>query len=210
MIGFDKLREFDKFEIEMKAPYPHVYVNPDPQSLDLESVMPQLPRQRIEKIRAFRFEKDKKLSASVYLLLSEALEKEWGIKEIPDFIYGENEKPFLSGLPAVHFNLSHCDAAAVCAVSDHPVGIDVEEIKPHEDDLMRHVLSPEEYEKVKNSEQPEIEFLRFWTMKESYLKLTGEGLNDNLPGLLPAPGIIFQTVTDASGKFIYTVCQFAR
>ncbi len=44
-------------------------------------------------------------------------------------IYG---KPFFIYNPYIHFNISHTGNYVVCAISDEPVGIDIELIKPIE------------------------------------------------------------------------------
>jgi len=50
-----------------------------------------------------------------------------------------NGKPFLPGGP--HFNLSHSGKFAMCAVSTSPVGCDIEEIVPLEDEVLRQIGS---------------------------------------------------------------------
>ena len=42
-----------------------------------------------------------------------------------DIAANENGQPYLTAAPDVHFSLSHSAAWAVCAVSDHPVGVDI-------------------------------------------------------------------------------------
>ena len=48
-------------------------------------------------------------------------------------------------------------------------------------------------------------------MKEAVLKLTGEGINDDLPTLF-ADGLLehlrLKTVVDRDNAFVYTVCQY--
>lgn len=184
-----------------------IYLNDRPENLNLEEALRLLPPHRLENTLRLRHEIDRRISAAAYLLLREGLELEYGIREIPDFGYGPDGKPFLPGLGGIHFNLSHCRRGAVCAVSDREIGIDIEEIKPHDEDLMRHVLSPEEYDHVKEAVWPEAEFIRLWTLKESYLKFTGEGLRDDLRYLLPPRRVRFDTTVSAAGGYIFTVCR---
>ena len=69
---------------------------------------------------------------------------------------------------------------------------------------MERVLSGKEIRGVLASADPAVEFTRLWTVKESFLKLTGEGLTDDLPGLLArAEGVRFRTVVRS--RYVYTV-----
>lgn len=75
----------------------------------------------------------------------------------------------------VSVSLSHSGDFVACAVSSAPVGIDLEikrEVKPS----LLKALNEEELEFVNKSEDKDSAFLRIWTAKEAYLKLTGEGL----------------------------------
>ena len=83
-----------------------------------------------------------------------------------------------SSEPRPQVNVSHSGGLVVIAVADAPVGVDVEEIRPipQLDSLLRDALSPEEGTHVRASDDPDLEFFRIWTAKESYLKATGEGI----------------------------------
>jgi 4'-phosphopantetheinyl transferase len=84
-------------------------------------------------------------------------------------------KPFLTQLP---FNLSHSGNWSVCAVSDNPVGVDLE--------LERPLRAPVE-KKLTQTEQAELlalppnlrtaAFFDLWVLKEAALKQTGQGLS---------------------------------
>jgi 4'-phosphopantetheinyl transferase len=93
-------------------------------------------------------------------------------------------KPFIFGLPHVHYNISHCVGMVALALSDRPVGVDVEKVRPMRDALVRRVLTEEEQSflyKTASCEEARSEwFTRFWTLKESYLKYTGEGIAASL------------------------------
>ena len=84
----------------------------------------------------------------------------------------------------LHFNLSHCRQAIACALSENPVGVDVESIGRYSESLARHVLSPDEFALVSSAPDPQIPFTRLWTQKEAVVKLTGRGIDDDLPNLL--------------------------
>ena len=73
---------------------------------------------------------------------------------------------------------------AACVVSLSPVGVDVEDVREFKESLARYVLNDDEYAAVMASPHPDREFIRLWTMKESYLKLTGEGITRDLKTVL--------------------------
>jgi 4'-phosphopantetheinyl transferase len=62
--------------------------------------------------------------------------------------------------------------------------------------------------RIEQAEHPEVEFVRLWTMKESLLKLTGEGINDHMKYVLKdIPERSFTTVEEIEKNYIYTVCE---
>ena len=91
---------------------------------------------------------------------------------------GEHGKPYLKRFPQICFNISHSNGIAVCAISQSGVGIDVERIGTFRSAVARRVLTEKEIEFLETlteHERGEM-FYRFWTLKESYLKLDGSGL----------------------------------
>lgn len=88
-------------------------------------------------------------------------------------------KPFIQNLPHFHFNVSHSGQWLVCATDTQPVGIDIEKILPLDVLAYREQLSVAEYYSLRAmpaAHQLE-HFYELWTLKESYLKLTGAGIN---------------------------------
>ena len=76
-------------------------------------------------------------------------------------------KPYLFG-GTPYISLSHSGEYVVAAVSDSPVGIDIQCYKPMIDSHMKRLCSEEEAEYLKT--QPRSEFFRLWTAKEAYIK----------------------------------------
>ena len=169
-------------------------------SEELDAAIASLPDWRREKALRFKHEQGRKECTFAYLLLCQALKESYGINEQPSFQIGEHGKPELvfnpnqtvncqlstvnSQLSTVNFNLSHCKQAIACVLSETPVGVDVESIGRYRESLARHVLSPEEFALVTSAPDPQIPFTRFWTQKEAIVKLTGRGIDDDLPNLL--------------------------
>ena len=135
-----------------------------------------LPAWRREKALQYKKLDDRKRSVVAFVLLQHALREEYGITEISEFVYNEFGKPSFSNLP-IHFSLSHCKDAIVCAVSDQNIGIDVETIVPYNPDVARRVCTATEFEMLDQSENKDLEFIKLWTVKEAISKYKGLGLS---------------------------------
>ena len=107
------------------------------------------------------------LAAMVASLTGEAL---------PEIRVTDRGKPYFPDSP-LHFSITHTRHHAFCAVSENPVGIDAEEtdrkVKPG---LAEKILSPSEKERSLREKDSRQALLRFWVLKEAYLKMTGTGL----------------------------------
>ena len=86
-------------------------------------------------------------------------------------------RPRLAGRPDVHFSISHCPDAVAVLVADAPVGVDVERIRPYDRYAARRVLADDELARLATSSEPDRDFFRLWTLKESYGKALGVGLS---------------------------------
>ncbi len=181
-----------------------IYINDDITSFDLTAAMPQLTEQRREQVLRFRHELGQKLCAAAFLLLCDGLREEYGIPEPPLLGYGKDGKPFLADYPHIHFNMSHCTEAAVCAISPHPIGIDVERIRAYNESVARYTMNDEEMRQILSSPHPDIAFIRLWTMKEALLKLRGTGIKKNMKDVLTGEER-FTTVVNTAKGYVYSV-----
>jgi 4'-phosphopantetheinyl transferase len=101
---------------------------------------------------------------------------------------------------ALHFNLSHSGELALCAVADREVGVDLEQVKQH-DDMER--VAQHFFSRVEARELGALSgidrthyFFRTWVRKEAYLKACGEGLARDTTRFTvrePAAGITLHT-----------------
>lgn len=149
--------------------------------------MKALPWQtRRESIMRLRFDKDRRLSLGAGLLAAYALRQAGA--ECFDLWQTENHKPFLAAHPEIHFNLSHSGKLAVCAVSDQPVGVDVEELRQSPAGVAQHCFQPRELAWMNASRDRDLAFFRLWTRKESFLKLSGIGLGRSMNSFSVLPG----------------------
>ena len=160
-----------------------LYIFDEIESMDddaVNSMISLLSDQRITKVQKLQFGPGKKASVLAYLLLRIALLEQYGIDEAVEFDFAENGKPMLPDFPQIHFNLSHSKGVVACAVSDVEVGVDVQHITPISDKVAKRVLTETEYALFIQSFEPNDFFCEIWTVKESYLKKTGQGITVEL------------------------------
>ena len=183
-----------------------IYINDDIGSLQLEAALAEISGQRREQALKFRHEQGRRLCVAAYLLLKEGLRQEYGIDENPLLDYDPQGKPFLADHRDVFFNLSHCRKAAVCAIGCKPVGIDIEYVREYRPSLAQYTMNAQEMERISRSRRPDVEFIRLWTMKESLLKLSGEGIRHSMKDVLDkaAESVAFNTVVNLQRQYVYT------
>ena len=183
-----------------------VYTNEDIWNFDLESALSQISDQRREQALKFKHEQGQRLCVLAYQLLKQALREEYGITENPVFEYNEHGKPSIAGHPYIHFNLSHCKEAAVCAISKQPIGVDVECIREFKDSLVKYTMNEEEVREIESSDTPASAFIRLWTMKEATSKLIGTGITNDVKSLIDTSKYKYTTVDRQ--RYIYTIAEY--
>lgn len=164
------------FSIEVTEITPSSFVN-----------VPVFPMDRRVRIQKQRQESDKKLLIGEELLILYVMSRK--LPQISSMnacdiakilqrkadIYG---KPFFVNLPDIHFNISHSGKYCVAAFSTSPVGIDVEKICTPFMDIADSVFNLEEQDYLHSLDertQPGA-FFELWTLKESYIKAVGKGM----------------------------------
>ncbi|MBQ3079149.1 MAG: 4'-phosphopantetheinyl transferase superfamily protein [Clostridia bacterium] len=98
--------------------------------------------------------------------------------------YRENGKPFLRDGFNGYISIAHAGLSGACAWSHEPVGMDFERADRNVIAVKRRILSPEE------AEAPDEALLAKWCVKESYVKLTGEGLSRSFTGITAKNGFV--------------------
>ena len=145
-----------------------------------------MSEERLKKIERFAATADKKLAMAAELCLCN-LSAELGLSVPPVCKCGETGKPEFPVSPP-YFNISHCNGYAVCAVADFPVGVDAEPSDRAVDDrILKRLLRAGEA-------CPSV--IWKWVEKESFVKLTGEGLLRPLASFTASADGVF----DANGK----------
>jgi phosphopantetheinyl transferase len=139
----------------------------------LDEILALLPPGRRAKALALRRPADRLRSAAAGLLLLRGL----GVTRDDDLILGPGGRPALADGRA-QFSLSHSGGWAALSFGPSTHGLDVEKIraKPTSPDLEARTLAPDERALFADRGRDPAFFTVLWTLKESYLKATGEGL----------------------------------
>lgn len=163
---------------------------PDPR--ECPDILSEITKERRERIMRYLQPGDRKRSLGAGLLLQKVLPRHGA--EPAKVRLGANGKPQAEGLC---FNVSHSGSWAVCAVGRKPVGCDVERVVRAPERVAERFFHPNEaaYIRQCRAEERDTAFFRIWTMKESYVKMTGEGLR------LPLNSIEFSVGPDGIGMF---------
>lgn len=183
-----------------------------------------MPDYRKDKIDKFKFQKDKKLSLGAGILLNKAMDEANIAIEDRIIKTMENEKPYLAKCPKFKYNISHSQDVAMLVFSDAEVGCDVEQIQDRSFDmkLAKRFFAKEEYDYINSFNDMELAkeaFFKYWTLKESFMKVTGLGMKlalNEFRFVIDKDNIeVFQHINDkkyyfAQGKYknyIFSICS---
>lgn len=108
--------------------------------------------------------------------LARVLQREYGISPLPELERTELGKPYFPALPHIQFSISHSRTLILCALSDRPVGVDIEDIRPRRDSLPAYALTEPEFARYQSLGGDWSTFYVLWTRKEAWCKYTGQGL----------------------------------
>lgn len=156
-----------------------VKVNREYLEQHFDELVERLYPERKSRVLAFRRREPAYTSIVAGLLLQTLVEEKLGIS--PQALVlekNENGKPTVQGHPAFYFNLSHAGDYVVLAHGDVPLGVDIEQIRTQNLHVAKRCYTEAEYAYVAGDDSEENHrFFYLWTMKESYLKLTGDGIS---------------------------------
>lgn len=142
-----------------------------------EFALKNMSIERQQKCLRYKFVDDRRRMAFGEELLRKLISEEYVVDESDILITN-----LPSGKPvaevkgnAVFVSLTHSGNFVACALSNKPVGIDLE-VKRDFNPRVLKALCDAEREFVAKSKDEATAFLKIWTAKEAYLKMTGEGL----------------------------------
>lgn len=174
---------------------------------EIQRLLPLVTEQRAVEALKFRHLFGQFCCLKSYIILREMLE-ELGLSH--PFVFRENEygKPFLRDYPDIHFNLSHCKNGIAVAVSDAPVGIDIESCREVDESLVRYTMSEEECRVIFGSDDPGRVFTEYWTKKEAVFKLRGTGITKGLHELLEGDELV-ETFVNTEKRYAYSIASYS-
>ncbi|EEM05993.1 4'-phosphopantetheinyl transferase family protein [Bacillus pseudomycoides] len=148
--------------------------------LEYQRCLSFVSKERQEQVKRFRFREDALRSLLGELLTRYILTREYSIPNcLINFERNTFGKPFLKEYKNIYFNVSHSGQWIVCAVDSNEVGIDVEKVDQFDIDIAKRFFLEEEYLSLKNifnENDKKSYFYKLWTLKESYVKAKGKGL----------------------------------
>ena len=188
----------------------------DVSELDYNKLKSSLSKERIKKSQRYVHQKDRYLSIGVEILLNHAL-GEIGIFD-PSYDTDQHGKPFLKNYSNVFFNLSHSEEYVACAVSDSPVGVDIEHIQDIDLNVAKNYFYGSEYQYILNKRDKKKAFFKLWVLKESYMKMTGLGfrlpldefcieINDKIKLIHPENTANFAVWNICKDEYMLGVCS---
>ena len=134
-----------------------------------------LPVERQERLLRIRQEEKRREPLCAYFILRHALWQKYRWRELPPMAYASLGKPYFPDFPTVHFNLSHTSGAVLVGLSDQPLGVDIEHIRPVSQRAMRR-LADVATEKA---------FFQSWVRREARAKRAGTGVGVMLESETP-------------------------
>lgn len=133
----------------------------------LAALLPPERRQRLERLRQ---PEKRREPLCAYLLLRIALRERYGWRDLPDIALTSLGKPWFPDHPEVCFSLSHTAGAVLAALSDRPVGADIEHLRPVSQRAMRRLADV----------STERAFFESWVRREALAKRSGAGVGTML------------------------------
>ena len=135
---------------------------------------------RRQKIALLKHKKDKNRSLGAALSLNAAL-RDYELEERSmEYDLEKQGKPVFRYYPEIHFSLSHSGDFAICSIGDVESGSDIEWVRSGKTHLAERFFAEEELAWIRKADsagEQEDRMFRIWTMKESFLKVTGLGMS---------------------------------
>ena len=144
-------------------------------------MLPMVSAQRREQALRYKHTLGQFCCLKSWLMLKEGLEiedwrfkiEDWRFRDL-EWQFNEHGKPFIPGGP--YFSISHCKEGIAVAISDEPIGIDIEGIRHADEELIRRTMNEEERLWVTGDGLRNRRFTRLWTQKEAVVKAIGTGI----------------------------------
>lgn len=145
----------------------------------LTRMQKMLPPKRRAQVAEAKTEAQRSAKTVAFYLVHYAANQEAPLP-LADWEYGACGKPQLARSP-LHFSLSHtAHAVAVLISKAHPVGVDIEVIRPHAAGFAARWFSKEECAQLLAEKDYDAALTRLWCAKEAAAKRDGTGLGGHV------------------------------
>lgn len=173
-----------------------------------------LHKAKKNRVDSYRNQSDKYRSVCAHMLALKGISEYTNLSP-EEIIIAEdqNGKPYCKNAD-IFFSLSHADNMVVCAVSDKPIGIDIEKIRTVNMATAKRICTKRELEHVfghapddedfKKCEDKEIltRFYEIWVKKEAFGKKEGTGIAYNMKKV-----DVLDMPCTQEGEYIIAVCE---
>ncbi len=180
-------------------------------SEEYEKVYDILGKEERKRVDRYKRDDDKKRSLLAHILLKKLMKDEFSTQ--CELLYKENGCPYFKD-HNLFVSISHSGDVAFCAVSQNPVGVDVEKIRNISHSLIERVCVEEEktyvLSDVSINESEKISdptvlkrFFDIWTAKEAYFKMKGSGITD----LKSVNTLITEKQSFVENGYVFTITE---
>ena len=179
----------------------------------LDALLPLLPEYRVRAYKKCKNFADQRRSLAASLLLYKAMD-DYSISKETEVTFNDWGKMFYPEEEMFYVNLSHGGDYAVCAVDSKPVGVDIEVVRPYSEAVLRKIQNSYDQKEIdsiielKDENEKNHAFTRFWTKKESQVKLSGKGIADLFDGDFLASHTIYTKALRIYGECYLSVSSF--
>lgn len=155
-------------------------------SFDDTSFLPDVDTETWESAMSFKSAIVRRTKLLGESMVRKLIYRHWGLEAGAYAICkGSHGKPYVVNAgKMVYYNLSHSGNYIVCALSEREIGVDIEKHRRIRTEVARRFFHPKEVQQLERLDgelQTDL-FFRYWSVKESFLKYTGEGLAASLSG----------------------------
>ena len=150
----------------------YIYNLKNLQEGEADNMLPHLPLWRRQRVADVKNATVRTESIVAGALLVMALRERLGA-EPEDKYFIKNENGLYDVYAKIHFNITHSGDYVAVALSDEPVGIDIEHKEDKEFRISNRMFSQEDKDYIAGNQK---NFRNVWTIKESFLKCVGIGV----------------------------------
>ena len=175
--------------------------------LEVARLLPLVSEQRREQALRYTHTFGQYCCLKSYEMLTDLLASTpYTLHSTPSFLYNEHGAPYLEDGP--YFSISHSKLGIAVAISDEPIGIDIEAIRPLNEGLVQKTMNPQEQAQIAAAANPAQEFIRLWTRKEAYVKMLGTGIISDMHQILQdTEALQWHEIVDINKGYICTICE---